>query len=95
VSARESPLGRRRLGVGPGLFASERPFARLRALGRRAGFPVVDLLETFRARTDAAAGPLFRHDDMHHTPAGAAVFADGIASALAAMDVVAGCPAGR
>jgi hypothetical protein len=82
VSARESPVGRRQLGAGPGLYSSERPFLRLEALGRREGFPVINLLATFRAR--AAAGPLFRHDDMHHTPAGAAVFADGIVSGLSA-----------
>jgi hypothetical protein len=90
VSANESPLGRRQFGVGAGLYTSERPFARLEALGRREGFPVINLLATFRART--AEGPLFRHDDIHHTPAGAAVFADGIVSGLSAARVVPGVP---
>ena len=90
VSALESPLGRRQLGAGAGLYSSERPFARLRALGRREGFPVIDLLATFRAR--AAEGPLFRRDDIHHTAAGAAVLADGIASGLTAAGVLPACP---
>ena len=89
VSAQESPVGRRQLGAGPGLYRSERPFARLEALGRREGFPVINLLATFRAH--AGPGPLFRHDDMHHTPAGAAVFADGIVSGLTATGVVPPC----
>jgi hypothetical protein len=89
VSAGESPLGRRQLGAGHGLYASERPFTRLEALGRREGFPVINLLTTFRAR--AAEGPLFRRDDMHHTPAGAAVFADGIVSGLSAAGVLSPC----
>jgi hypothetical protein len=93
VSAKESPLGRRRLGAGAGLYTSERPFARLEALGRRAGFPVINLLATFRART--TEGPLFRHDDMHHTPAGAAVFADGVLSGLLSVRVLPPCGESR
>lgn len=89
VSAGESPLGRRRLGVGAGFYGSERPFARLEALGRRAGFPVINLLSTFRGRT--ADGPLFRHDDIHHTPAGAAVFADGVTAGLLAVRALPAC----
>jgi hypothetical protein len=80
VSAYESPLGRRQFGVGAGLYTSERPFARLEALGRREDFPVINLLSIFRAR--AVESRLFRHDDIHQTPAGAAVFADGIVSGL-------------
>ena len=86
VSAYESPLGRRQFGVGAGLYTSERPFARLEALGRREGFPVINLLSTFRAR--AVESRLFRHDDIHHTPAGAAVFADGIVSGLRSARVL-------
>jgi hypothetical protein len=89
VSATESPLGRRRLGIGAGFYRSERPFVRLEALGRRAGFPVINLLNTFRGRT--ADGPLFRHDDIHHTPAGAAVFADGVTSGLLAARALPAC----
>jgi hypothetical protein len=89
VSAAESPLGRRQLGVGAGLYASEAPFARLEALGRRADFPVINLLQTFRRRT--ADGPLFRPDDIHHTPAGAAVFADGIVAGLLSARALPDC----
>lgn len=89
VSAEESRAGRRQIGAGPGLYASTRPFARLEALGRREGFPVVNLLESFRARL--AEGPLFRAGDIHHTPAGAAVFADGIVTSLRALDVLPRC----
>lgn len=93
VGADESPVGRRQLGAGPGLYASEGVFARLEALGRREGFPVVNLLPVFRARR--ARGPLFRTTDMHHTPAGAAVFADGIVAGLVALDVLPGCHDGE
>ncbi len=89
VSAEESPEGRRQLGAGPGLFTSEAPFQRLEALGRRAGFPVVNLVPVFRARR--AEGPLFRPTDVHHTPAGAAVFADGLVAGLRALDVLPAC----
>ena len=89
VSAYESPLGRRQFGVGAGLYASNRPFARLEALGRREGFPVINLLSTFRAR--AVESRLFRHDDIHHTSAGAAVFADGIVSGLLSAHVLPAC----
>ena len=90
VSASESPVGRRQLGAGAGLYTSARPFARLEALGRREDFPVINLLRTFRAR--AGEGPLFRHADIHHTAAGAAVFADGIVSGLSAARVLLGVP---
>jgi hypothetical protein len=89
VSAEESPIGRRQLGAGPGLYASERPFARLEALGRREGFPVINLVALFRART--AAGPLFRRDDMHHTVAGAGVFAEGVLSGLLSVGALPAC----
>lgn len=89
VAADESPEGRRQLGAGPGLYASARPFERLEALGRRAGFPVVNLLPLFRARR--AEGPLFRVTDIHHTAAGAAVFADGVLAALLELDVLPRC----
>jgi hypothetical protein len=92
VSPAESPVGRRRLGAGAGLYTSERPFTRLEALGRREGFPVINLLAAFRART--VEGPLFRHDDMHHTPAGAAVFADGVLSGLLSLGMLPPCRSG-
>jgi hypothetical protein len=89
VGPEESPEGRRQFGAGPGLYASARPFEQLEALGRREGFPVVNLLPLFRARR--ADGPLFRATDIHHTPAGAAVFADGIVTGLLALDVLPRC----
>ena len=87
VSAAASPEGRRRLGVGPGLYASERPFKILGQLGRQEGFPVINLLGTFRARIDAD-GPLFWPDDVHNTPAGARVFAEGLLVGLLQQQVI-------
>ncbi len=81
VSATESPAGRIKMGIGAGLFRSERPFRILEALGRREGFPVIDLLPIFRAR-EATDAPLFRRDDIHHTAQGARVFGDGILAGL-------------
>ncbi|MBI3634837.1 MAG: SGNH/GDSL hydrolase family protein [Candidatus Rokubacteria bacterium] len=87
VSATASPEGRRRIGIGPGLYASERPFRRLEAIGRREGFPVVSLLGLFRER-EVSRGPLFRDDDIHHTEVGAYVFAEGIVAGLAGARVL-------
>jgi hypothetical protein len=81
VSAGASPGGRERMGIGPGLFASTRPFAILEELGARDRFPVINLLALFRQR-EPMEGPLFRDDDFHHTPAGAAVFAEGVLAGL-------------
>ena len=87
VSATASPDGRRQLGLGPGLYTSERPFEILGQLGRQEGFPVISLLETFRARIDAD-GPLFWPDDFHHTPAGARVFAAGLMAGLHRQGII-------
>jgi hypothetical protein len=87
VSATASPEGRRRLGVGPGLYASKRPFEILGQLGRQERFPVISLLETFRARVDVD-GPLFWPDDVHHTLAGATVFAEGVLAGLLRQQLV-------
>ena len=87
VSATASPDGRRQLGLGPGLYASERPFEILGQLGRQERFPVISLLETFRARIDAD-GPLFWPDDFHHTPAGARVFAAGLVAGLHRQGII-------
>ena len=81
VSAEASPVGRRRHGLGPELHDSERPFQILAELGRREGFPVIDLLRLFRDR-ERTGGPLFWADDIHHTPAGARVFAEGVVAGL-------------
>jgi lysophospholipase L1-like esterase len=82
VGADESPLGRRRFGLRPGLFTSEAPFQAIAAIGRRAGFPVINLLGHFRRRR-AADGPLFWDDDIHLNPRGARVFAEGIVTGFA------------
>ncbi len=81
VSPTASLAGRRAHGLRPGLYASERPFTILEDLGRRTGFPVINLLQTFRTR-EKTEGPLFRAADIHHTEAGARVFGDGILAAL-------------
>ena len=87
VSAAESPVGRQRMGVGPGFYATERPFVRLEALGRREDIPVVNLVQLFRVRS-AREGPLFFPEDMHHNERGARVFAEGVADGLVAAGLV-------
>lgn len=87
ISATESPEGRRQVGIGPGLFPSERPFHAIEALGRREQIPVINLLGAFRG-AEATGGPLFRADDIHHTPRGAAVFADGLLDGLLERDLL-------
>jgi len=91
VAAHESPEGRVVFGIGPGLYASERPFVTAAAIGQRHGFRVITLLETFRRRADPAR-PLFRSDDIHHTAEGARVMAEGIAAGLLDAALVPGCP---
>lgn len=81
VAADESPVGRLRFALRPGLFTSEAPFQRIEAVGRREGFPVVNLLEHFRRRR-ADDGPLFWDDDIHQNPRGARVFAEGVVTGL-------------
>ena len=87
VSAAESPVGRRRVGVGPGFYATARPFVRLEDIGRREGIPVVNLVPLFRRRS-AEEGPLFFAEDMHHNARGTRVFAEGVAAGLVAAGVV-------
>jgi hypothetical protein len=91
VAPHESPGSRAAFGIGPGLYASDRPFRTVEGIGERHGFPVIALLETFRRRADPAH-PLFRGNDIHHTPDGARVMADGIAAGLLEADLVPGCP---
>jgi hypothetical protein len=79
VSATASLAARDRFGVRPGLYASERPFRRLKDLGRREGFPVITVLNQFRRR---AAEGLYWDEDIHHTPLGASILADGIRDGL-------------
>jgi hypothetical protein len=91
VAAHESAGGRAVFGIGPGLYASDRPFRTVEAISRRHGFPVISLLDTFRRRADLAR-PLFRSDDVHHTAEGARVMADGIAAGLLEGGLVPRCP---
>jgi hypothetical protein len=90
VSASESQVGQFSLGVGPSLVSSERPFQILDELGRRHGFPVVNLLALFRERHDTE-GRLFWHDNMHFNPRGARVFAEGTVSGLRQLDLLPHC----
>jgi hypothetical protein len=86
VAPHESPGSRAAFGIGPGLYASDRPFRTVEGIGHRHGFRVISLLETFRRRADPAR-PLFRGDDIHHTPDGARLMADGIAAGLLDTDL--------
>src|SRR5207237_319508 len=74
VSATASPMGRERMGMAQGLFASTRPFTILESFGAARGVPVINLLALFRAR-EPVQGPLFRARDFDRTAAGGAVFA--------------------
>jgi hypothetical protein len=93
VSATASPGGRKRMGMGAGLFTSTRPFEVLGEFGARENVPVIDLLALFRDR-EPVQGPLFRQDDFHHTRAGAAVFGEGVLAGLRARSLVP-CDQGR
>ena len=90
VAPFEAPGARARFGMGPGLYASARPFRTVEAIGQRHGFPVITLLERFRRRADPAR-PLFRKDDIHHTADGARVMADGIAAGLLEATLIPRC----
>ncbi len=87
VAADESPDGRRRQALGPGLYTSDRPFRVLAELGRRDGFPVIDLLALFRAR-HVPDKPMFRRNDMHHTPRGARILGEGVFAGLVERGLV-------
>ena len=87
VSATASPMGRERMGMAQGLFASTRPFTILESFGAARGVPVINLLDLFRER-EPVQGPLFRERDFHHTAAGTAVFAEGIVRGLRARRLV-------
>lgn len=91
VAPYESPMSRPLIGLGPGLYASDRPFRIVEAIGQREGFPVISLLDAFRRRADPAR-PLFRHDDIHHTVEGARVMAEGITASLLESGLVPRCP---
>jgi lysophospholipase L1-like esterase len=79
VSATAALRARDRFGVRPGLYASERPFRRLEEFGRREDIPVLNVVTRFRRR---AAEGLYWDEDIHHTPLGARVLAEGIHDGL-------------
>jgi hypothetical protein len=91
VAPFESPGSRAGFGLGPGLYASDRPFRAVRAIGQREGFAVISLLEAFRRRADPAR-PLFRSDDIHHTVEGARLMGEGITASLLESGLVPRCP---
>jgi hypothetical protein len=91
VAPHESPGSRATFGLGPGLYASDRPFRVVESIGQREGFAVISLLEAFRRRADPAR-PLFRADDIHHTVEGARVMAEGISVGLLESRLVPRCP---
>ncbi|MGH7333422.1 MAG: hypothetical protein ACREKS_11920 [Candidatus Rokuibacteriota bacterium] len=86
ISATASPEGRRKFGIGPGLYASEAPFRILEHLGRRAGFPVLNLRSFIRSALEAqerAGGlPFYWPHDIHFTVHGARAFAEGLEQGL-------------
>jgi hypothetical protein len=86
ISAAASGEGRRKFGIGPGLYASDAPFRVLEDLGRRAGFRVLNLRSFIRAALEAqerAGGlPFYWPHDIHFTVHGARAFAEGIAQGL-------------
>ena len=85
VSATAALGARDTFGLRPRLYASDRPFRRLESLGAREGFPVISVVGEFRRRVGEG---LFRDDDIHHTPLGARVLADGIRDGLVARGLV-------
>ena len=91
VAPHESQGSRALIGVGPGLYASDRPFRVVEAIGQREGFPVISLLDTFRRAADPAR-PLFRRDDIHHTAEGARLMTEGITASLLERALVPRCP---
>ncbi len=87
VSALESPVGRSREGVGPGFYRSDRPFRRLENFGRRQDIPVINPLPLLRKRTSPET-PLFKYDDIHHTPAGARVVTEAVWHGLVRRELI-------
>ncbi len=90
VAAFESPGSRALFGLGPGLYASTRPFDAIASMGQRHGFVVISLLDRFRHAASPARA-LFRTDDIHHTIQGARVMAEGIAAGLLEAGLVPRC----
>jgi hypothetical protein len=88
ISATASPEGRRKFGLRPGLYASDTPFRILEELGRREGFPVINVKSRLKTANEAherqrTAEQLYWPHDIHFTVDGAGVFAQGIEEELA------------
>ena len=60
----------------------------IRAISERAGVPVVDLLDAFRAAPGRALGTLYFPKDRHWTPAGHELAATEMAAVIAEMDLI-------
>ncbi len=87
ISATASAEGRRKFGIGPGLYASQRPFRILEDLGERAGFPVLNLRSFIRDALEVHERtvpqlPFYWPHDIHFTVHGARAFAEGIEQGL-------------
>lgn len=87
ISATASLEGRRKFGMRPALYASDAPFRVLEELGRREGFPVLNLKAHFKAAIEAQerdqTSQLYWPHDVHFTVHGAKVFAQGVEDGLA------------
>ncbi len=90
VSATASPEGRLRFDLRPRLYASTRPFDLLEDFGRRHGVPVINLLALFRDAIRSEVR-LFYEDDIHHTPQGARLLAQGIVTGLLKRELLTPC----
>jgi hypothetical protein len=96
ISATASAEGRRKFGVGPGLYASQRPFRILEDLGERAGFPVLNLRSFIRDALEIHERtvpqlPFYWPHDIHFTVHGARAFAEGLEQGLWREGFLADC----
>jgi hypothetical protein len=87
ISPTASAEGRRKFGIGTGLFTAETPFRVLEDLGRREGFPVLNLRSFIQTALEAqeqhrGAEPFYWPHDIHFTVHGARAFAQGIEQGL-------------
>jgi hypothetical protein len=77
------------------VFTAEAPFRILEELGRRGGFPVLNLRSFIRAALEAqerAGGePFYWPHDIHFTVHGARAFAQGIEEGLRREGFLPGC----
>jgi hypothetical protein len=95
ISATASAEGRRKFGIGAGLYSTDEPFRILEDLGRRGGFPVLNLRsfikDAMEAQVRAGGEPLYWPHDVHFTVHGARAFAEGIEEGLRREGFLRGC----